>query len=369
MKKTIAAALLLAMLLTLWAGPALAAEEPTVTVTTEGTSTAVTLTVKAAAVTTNGKLEVTYPAGVSLDTYAIAGVVTDAAQGDGVLTFGYALPMNQALKAGETIATLTFQKVGSTRSASFTVDVKEFNASSLENVSLPVSYTFSRPSSPSTPSSPGGFGGGGPVPPEKEPEKTPTPVFKDVAETHWANSAVSYVAEKGYFKGTGDDTFSPDVTMNRGMFVTVLGRLAGADETLYSAAQFSDVPTGSYYAAYVAWGETTGLVKGTSDTTFSPDAPVSREQMALLFYRYAAYAGLDVTVDEDALASFADADQVSEWAREAMCWAVTHQILRGSDTGRLMPTDSATRAQVAQVLKNFDDNMGRTDGAESEAQK
>ena len=150
-----------------------------------------------------------------------------------------------------------------------------------------------------------------------------------------------------------ETTFAPNLAMNRAMFVTVLGRMAGVEEDRTATSKFTDVKAGSYYAGYVAWAAEQDIVRGTSETTFSPNAKVTREQMATMMYRYAKAQGLDVTGgSEDVLDGFADSGRISGWAKEAMIWAVSQKLLEGTGAG-LEPQAYGTRAQSAQIILNF----------------
>lgn len=176
--------------------------------------------------------------------------------------------------------------------------------------------------------------------------------FKDVAADSWYYDAVNYVAEHGYFSGTSADSFSPDSSMTRGMFVTVLGRMAKVDTSKYSGGSFSDVPSGQYYSAYVKWASENGIVSGVGGGRFQPNGEVTREQMASIMYQYLKFTGADTAADDTRFNSFADKGAVSSWAKEAMIWASDTEVINGSG-GKLNPSGKATRAQVAQIIMNF----------------
>ena len=184
--------------------------------------------------------------------------------------------------------------------------------------------------------------------------------FADVSDGAWYKDAVYYVADHGYFKGTSDTLFSPDVTMTRAMFATVIGRLAGADASQYGGSAFSDVPEGQWYSAYVKWASENDIVNGVGGGKFDPDAKITREQMAAMMYRYAKFAGVDLTSaaasDATAFNAFADRDSVSAYAKDAMIWATAKGIINGTGAG-LAPKSDATRAQVAQIIKNYDEKI------------
>lgn len=181
--------------------------------------------------------------------------------------------------------------------------------------------------------------------------------FSDVSADSWYYDAVNYVAENGYFSGTSASTFSPSDNMTRGMFVTVLGRLAGIDASQYSAGSFSDVAAEKYYAPYVEWASENGIVTGVGGGRFDPDGLITREQMAAIMYNYVAFSGGDVTADRSRFDSFSDKTSVSAWAEEAMIWACSEELINGSG-GALTPKGSATRAQVAQIIMNFCETIG-----------
>ena len=181
-------------------------------------------------------------------------------------------------------------------------------------------------------------------------------VFYDVLKNNWFYEAVDFVYTNGLFEGTSANTFSPSMDMNRAMFVTVLYRLEGNETASLAGgryAGFSDVPVSAYYNDAVIWASGNNIVTGFEDGTFRPNVSISREQMATLMYRYSEFKGYDVTAPANAYAGFPDANDVSAYASDAMRWAVSNDIIRGSD-GRLLPKDTATRAQVAQIFLNFD---------------
>lgn len=180
--------------------------------------------------------------------------------------------------------------------------------------------------------------------------------FADI-EGHWAKDAINYVVEAGLFTGATATTFEPETAMTRGMFVTVLGRLADAEgDGEQSAAQFSDVDANAYYAPYVAWAAENGIVSGTEPDRFDPDTPVTREQMAALLYRYAQFQGNDTTADDAVIEQFADYASVSNYAVDAMNWAVEDGLMNGTDNSMLAPLGNATRAEVATILMRFVEN-------------
>ena len=161
---------------------------------------------------------------------------------------------------------------------------------------------------------------------------------------------MTFASARELFSGTSETTFSPDETMSRAMLATVLYRLEGQPEKEAMSA-YSDVSDGAWYADSVAWAVENGIVNGYGDGQFGPNDSVTREQFVVMLWRYvgsprAGRRDLD----------FADAEQVSGYAREALCWAVENGVLKGSGKGRLVPGGTATRAEAAQMLKNFMEN-------------
>ncbi|MGN1307256.1 MAG: S8 family serine peptidase [Faecousia sp.] len=173
--------------------------------------------------------------------------------------------------------------------------------------------------------------------------------FVDVPEDAWYADAVDYVARNGLMEGVGNDRFDPEGEMTRAMLVTVLWRYAGKPKA--SGHPFTDVPAGQWYSTAIAWAAENGVVNGTSATEFSPEVPVTREQMVAILFRYANSQKLDTGARAD-LSAFSDADKVSAYAKDAMQWAVEEKIINGSD-GMLLPQESATRAQVAAILMRY----------------
>ena len=175
--------------------------------------------------------------------------------------------------------------------------------------------------------------------------------FTDVASDAWYAQAVAYVYRQGLMSGTAQDRFSPDLTTNRAMLVTILYRLAGSP-TVDGGSAFTDVAGGDWYASGVAWASANGIVTGYGDGRFGPNDPITREQMAAILYRYAGFAGQSTAGQAD-LSGYTDAGQVSPYAAEAMGWAVDRELITGVSAGTLAPGGSATRAQVATILMRF----------------
>ncbi len=179
--------------------------------------------------------------------------------------------------------------------------------------------------------------------------------FYDVRQADWYYEPVGYVYERGLFSGMSAHQFSPGLTMNRAMLMSVLHRLAGAPEVT-GGPVFTDVPDGRWYAQAVRWGAAQGITSGAGAGTFNPGGNITREQAVAMMYNYAVkYMGLSVGSGAD-LSRFPDQDRVSEWARTAMSWAVENGIISGVRSGDVLtlePRRSATRAEMATMLRAF----------------
>lgn len=178
--------------------------------------------------------------------------------------------------------------------------------------------------------------------------------FTDVKEADWCYEAVQYVYKNGMMNGTGDTTFSPNASTTRGMIVTILHRMEG---TPYAAGEkYTDVAAGRYYTDAVAWASANGIVGGYGNGKFGPDDPITRQQMAAILYRYAQYKGYDVSQSAD-LSKYTDAGQVSSYAKPALSWANAEGLINGVTQTTLVPQGNATRAQVATILMRFCENV------------
>ncbi len=171
--------------------------------------------------------------------------------------------------------------------------------------------------------------------------------FTDVKENDWFYSAVEFVSSNGMMKGIGGTDFSPNTTVTRGMLVTILWRLENEPATAKTIS-FSDVSDGNWYAKAVVWAAANNIVTGYAGK-FNPDDALTREQLAAILYRYAAYKNYDVSAGES-LSAYAD--KPSDWAFSSVSWAVAKGLIKGSG-GSLDPKGSATRAQTATILQRF----------------
>ncbi|HHU21986.1 MAG TPA: hypothetical protein GXZ52_00980 [Clostridiales bacterium] len=182
--------------------------------------------------------------------------------------------------------------------------------------------------------------------------------FEDVAQGAWYFDAVSFVVKEGLFNGVSDTEFCPDENMSRAMFATVLHRLAGSPKVYGHKGAFTDVAAGKWYSDAIVWASQNGIVKGYDDGSFRPDDDVTREQMAAILYRYAAWAGHNTGVAADL--PFRDSGAVSSYARAAVEWAVGAKLINGMEReGALIfaPQESATRAQVATIMQRFKQSL------------
>lgn len=179
---------------------------------------------------------------------------------------------------------------------------------------------------------------------------------KSFADTssHWATDAVAFVTSHGLFNGVSDADFSPNSPMTRSMLATVLNRLENEAKPVDNK-QFSDVEPGSYYADAVAWAAEHNIVTGIGDGKYAPDQSITREQLAVMLYRYATDFGYD-TSKKVTIGTYPDGVSVSDWAQDAMQWAVGSGLINGTN-GNLAPQQNASRAEVATILQRFISNL------------
>lgn len=179
----------------------------------------------------------------------------------------------------------------------------------------------------------------------------PSATFSDVNLNLWYHEGIDYVVAAGLMNGTGKSAFSPDESMTRGQLVTVLYRQEGAP-AVSGSNPFTDVQPGRYYTEAVQWAADHGIVTGTTATRFNPEGRITREQIATILFRYVQYKGMDTTPAGN-LDSYPDGARVSAYAKTAMSWAVGSGLIQGVEGNRLVPQNSATRAQVATILMRF----------------
>ncbi len=179
--------------------------------------------------------------------------------------------------------------------------------------------------------------------------------YPDVSPNAWYYDAVSYVSDKGYMSGYGNGYFGPADNLQRQDFVVTLARVAGADLSAYATADggLSDVKAGSYYAPAVAWAVENGIITGYQSGKFGVGDKITREQVCTILYRFKNSPAVENTAET--LAAFPDSARVSDYATDAMAWAVQNGVISGSN-GKLVPTSGASRAQIATILMRMDQN-------------
>lgn len=199
-------------------------------------------------------------------------------------------------------------------------------------------------------------------PPEQEPEPEipavpdhdcPAAVFTDVPQNIWYHKDLDYTLEQGIFKGITETTFGPEAPLTRAMMVTLLYRMSG--ETVTPEETFRDVDTARWYGAAITWAVRNGIAKGYEDGTFRPDENVTREQMVTFFYRYGLVAGMEAAAAGD-LGAYPDHSSIYTYAKDAFSWAIGAGLIRGDkqgDTVLLNPQAESTRAQTAAVIARY----------------
>ena len=175
--------------------------------------------------------------------------------------------------------------------------------------------------------------------------------FTDVSEKDWFYGDVMFVYENGLMLGTSKTLFSPYGTATRGMMATILWRMEGSPAPK-GKNSFTDVEAGKWYADAITWTAENGIFAGYGKDKFGPDDPITREQLAAIFYRYADYKGYDLTVKGN-LDKFKDADKITDYAKTAMQWAVGSSLVKGKSGNLLDPQGTATRAEIAAMLHRF----------------
>ena len=175
----------------------------------------------------------------------------------------------------------------------------------------------------------------------------PSKNFTDLGENQWYHDYIDYAVEHGLLEGTSPTTMEPNATLTRAQLAQVLYNLE-AKPAVTGDVPFEDVAEGQWYYAAILWANQEGVVNGMSPDTFEPNEDISRQDLALMLYRYAG----EPTVTGD-LDGFKDAGQVGAWAEEAITWAVEGGIIDGMTPTTLEPTGTATRAQAAAMLQRF----------------
>ena len=190
-------------------------------------------------------------------------------------------------------------------------------------------------------------------------ESCPLAAFTDADANAWYHDGVHYCVAEGLMTGYGNGIFGPNNDLSRGMLVQILYNRENRP-AISAQSAFDDVADGDWYADAVNWAASLGIVEGYSDARYGPNDPVTREQLAAILYRYAQYKGYDVHVGEETnLLSYTDAREISEYAIPAMQWACGAGIITGVTDSTLVPTGTATRAQVATMLMRFAEKVAQ----------
>ena len=207
----------------------------------------------------------------------------------------------------------------------------------------------------------GGGGGGGTAPtaPAQNPalvqahdtSQDPAVVYTDVPASAWYFDAVRFAVSRGLFEGFSAAEFRPGDPMTRAMLATVLYRLDGKPKT-EAFSGFSDVSDGQWYAETVNWAGKTELITGYGDGRFGVNDPLTRQQLAVILYRYAGVKGYDVTARAD-LTAYMDEEEIGAYASDAVSWAVAEGLITGITNTALNPEGNASRAQIAEILQRF----------------
>ncbi|MBQ7499316.1 MAG: S-layer homology domain-containing protein, partial [Clostridia bacterium] len=181
--------------------------------------------------------------------------------------------------------------------------------------------------------------------------------FDDVTSEDWFYKYVSYCTVNNYMSGVGDNKFSPDTGLTRAMFVTIMSAVESYFSEMYGYdPAFTDVKSGSWYSAPVNWASRIGMTSGKSESSFAPNDLVTRQEIAVMLYKYAKSSGYDTSAAAD-LTAFPDNDKIASWANEAMAWAVASGMISGNADGTLDPAGTATRAQAATMIRGFVKNI------------
>ena len=175
--------------------------------------------------------------------------------------------------------------------------------------------------------------------------------FHDVPTGYWAVDAIAHSYARGYFKGEGEGRFAPERAITRGEFVSILGRMAGASAS-NTATAFGDVPSGAYYAGYVAWAQSKGIVAGVSQGRFEPNRSITREEMAVMLTKF--LASQNKSYAATGYANFSDGSSIAGWAKDSVDKMTRQGILSGMGNGDFAPKANFSRAQAAQVLYTMD---------------
>ncbi len=185
---------------------------------------------------------------------------------------------------------------------------------------------------------------------ENNNESTVSVSFNDI-KGHWAEKEIIEICKRGILKGTDNNNFEPDSTLTRAMLVTILYRLE--NEPSVASAKFTDVKSDEWYSDAVAWAAENGIVNGVSENEFAPNDSITREQLAVMFYRYANYKKFDTSIQAESSLSYSDADSIDEYAKDALRWISESKIMYGKTDSTINSKDGASRAEIAVIVLRF----------------
>ena len=180
--------------------------------------------------------------------------------------------------------------------------------------------------------------------------------FTDVKDGQWYTEGILWCYHSGYMAGVSETEFGRKSNVTRAMFATILAKIDGSDISGYSEMSFTDVKPNQWYSNAIEWAASNGYAAGLGGGLFGYKQNVSREQIALFFYTYSEKNGIDVSEKAD-LSAYADLGRVHSWALDAMEWAVAKGLIGGTSETTLSPRDSATRAEIALIVKNYVENV------------
>ncbi len=303
---------------------------------------------------TNGLIEVEYnPSQLKLESVEVLGDYRSINIGDpGRVAIAYV--SLEGVEENSPVARLIFQRVTSTYSpvTLWHRQVNNTHPNLRERVYDPSVHTGGGGS--------GGSGGSGkpqkPKPDKPEPSPSPqTPApenFVDLVPGSWYYDDVAAVLKAGLMRGTSENTFAPDMKLGRGMLATILYRMSG-EPSVSGTPAFTDVAAGMYYTDPVTWAAENGIVKGISADAFAPDRDITRQELAVMLWRYAQALGYSVAADGTTIPDFSDRNLIAPWAGEAISWAYRSGIMMGVSDTVLNPTGTATRAEACTMVARF----------------
>lgn len=245
------------------------------------------------------------------------------------------------MKPGEEVTFIAAPKAGYILNS---VQVKDAEGKDCELLKKDKGYSFTMPESDVTV-----------IAVSKEVQSPDMPKFDDVKDGAWYSPAVAYVVQRGYMTGTGNNRFEPNTSVTRAMVAQILYAMEQKPQFKGNSV-FTDVPEKEWYYEAVNWAEKNGLVAGYGNGKFGPNNPVTREQLAAILNKYTQYKKYNSATAGD-LSKFKDNSAVSRWAKESVQWAVGNGLISGFEDGSIQPQGTATRAQLAVILRAYDNNI------------